>query len=160
MAVRPSALWHCWTNPDTQLRGFDDDAVAALRLYLHARQTKRPTDIEAAASALRDTALHDGLDLDFAIEGLAALGHVDDAYEIVRLPKLDYLLYSSGASFLFEPVAAPLRADPRFWPLAADLGFAEFWVTRDKWPDFCGNEVPLATCKTESARALAAHRSG
>jgi hypothetical protein len=49
-----------------------------------------------------------------------------------------------------------MRADPRFWPAVAGLGIAQHWVARGKWPDLCGREIALATCKAETQRALAA----
>lgn len=141
-------------NPDTQPLNLDETSVAAMRGYLHARQTGR--HVESAAAAVRQATVTDGLDVYYAVEALAALGDLDGAYAVMRLPKLEGLLFSMGTSFLFEPWTAPMRADPRFWPMMADLGIAQSWAAHDKWPDFCGKEIALAVCKAETARALSA----
>jgi hypothetical protein len=40
--------------------------------------------------------------------------------------------------------------------MAAELGLAQYWSVRGKWPDLCGKEIALAVCKAGTARALAA----
>ena len=47
---------------------------------------------------------------------------------------------------------APVRADPRFIPIAARMGLVRYWRTSGKWPDFCTNEQLKYDCKTEAAK--------
>ncbi len=55
---------------------------------------------------------------------------------------------------LFEPVSAVLRQDARFVRLCARLGFCDFWLKTQRWPD-CADEVtPLYDFRAE-ARAQA-----
>ena len=44
-------------------------------------------------------------------------------------------------ALLFHASMPELRNDPRFVPLCARLGLAEFWVSTGQWPD-CVDEVP------------------
>jgi tetratricopeptide (TPR) repeat protein len=150
---RASGLLH---DPATHPPGLGKEAVSALDAYLLARRTSQRADIDRAISALRKATTSGSLDVDLAVQAFVSLGHVDDAYEALRLPGLEGLLATGGVSFLFEPVTAPMRADPRFWPAVAGLGIAQHWVARGKWPDLCGREIALATCKAETQRALAA----
>jgi DNA-binding winged helix-turn-helix (wHTH) protein/tetratricopeptide (TPR) repeat protein len=134
--------------------GLGENAVAALDAYLVARRTGQRTDIERAAMALRVATLSGGLDINIAVKALATLGRVDDAYDMLLLPELDSILFTTGASFLLEPATAPLRTDVRFWPMTGELGLAQYWSAHDKWPDFCGREVALVICKAETTRVL------
>ena len=133
-----------------------ENGVKALDLYLAARRTGRSADIKLAASAIRTATLSGELEIGITVKALASLGDVDGAYDMLLLPELDRILFTAGTSFLLEPVTAPLRADARFWPVAADLGLAQYWSARGKWPDLCGKEIALAICKAETARVLAA----
>lgn len=154
----PERAMQLLDNPDTQPLNLDETSAAALRGYLRARLTGR--NAESAAAAVRQATVTDGLDVYYAVEALTALRDLDGAYAVMRLPKLESLLFSMGTSFLFEPWTAPLRADPRFWPMMADLGIAQFWAAHDKWPDFCGREMALKVCKTQTARVLSAREHG
>jgi DNA-binding winged helix-turn-helix (wHTH) protein/tetratricopeptide (TPR) repeat protein len=129
--------------------------VAGQLAYLHARKTGQPSDRDRAARAIRSAIAAGGSNIDIAVMALTVLGRLDDAFDLLRLPALDRVLYGSGASFLLDPSTAPLRADPRFWHVAAEIGLSQYWVARDKWPDLCGVEIELSKCKTEARGSFA-----
>ena len=56
------------------------------------------------------------------------------------------------SSFFFSPPTAAMRRDPRFMPLMAKLGLADFWRTTGEWPDFCAEPALPYDCKAEVAR--------
>jgi hypothetical protein len=62
----------------------------------------------------------------------------DDRWLIRRVPGIE-------VSLLFNPIMAPFRDDPRFWPVAVRTGLVNYWLTTQKWPDFCKNQ--LDRCK-------------
>lgn len=90
---------------------------------------------------------------DLAVMALASLGRKDEAFALIDDGSVEEL-YGKGTFYLFRPVAAPLRADPRFWAVAARLGLARYWITKQEWPDFCGQEIALARCKLEATQAF------
>lgn len=141
-------------DPTTRPVWIGPQAAATLETYLAARDSARPADVETAAVALRKSVAAGRLDIGLAVQAAVRLGRVDDAFDLLALRGLDRVQSGAGAMFLLEPSTAPLRADPRFWPLAARLGLARYWVARDRWPDLCGREIPLAVCKAEAKRAL------
>ena len=109
---------------------------------------RRDLTVEMTGMALRGD-----MAVDFAVVALVSLGRLDEAFELLALkPREDGPI---GVSFLFHPAAAPLRADLRFWPLAARLGLAQHWTTRGRWPDMCRDEFTLQFCKARTAEALA-----
>jgi DNA-binding winged helix-turn-helix (wHTH) protein/tetratricopeptide (TPR) repeat protein len=93
--------------------------------------------------------------LDWAVTALSSLGRTDQALALLTSPRMDETLTTSGSGFLFRPALASLRKDPGFWPVAAQLGLAQYWSASGKWPDFCYGELDLAACKSAANRALA-----
>jgi hypothetical protein len=47
---------------------------------------------------------------------------------------------------------ARLRADRRFWPEAARAGLVRYWLTTNKWPDFCSDPSYPLNCRVEAQR--------
>jgi hypothetical protein len=47
-------------------------------------------------------------------------------------------------NFLFEPPAAPMRADRRFAALTEELGLERFWRESRRPPDYRRGAVPAA----------------
>ncbi|MEO6042073.1 MAG: winged helix-turn-helix domain-containing protein [Croceibacterium sp.] len=151
-----AALLH---NPATVPPGMSEQLIEAFDSFLLARRTGKPEDIEKAAAAVGTAARSDARYLDFAVKALTALGRIDQAFALMGPPNLEGFTPRTGTAFLFEPVTAPLRADRRFWPVAARLGLVQYWTERDKWPDFCGDEIPLDTCKMAATLALSAAKA-
>ncbi len=143
-------------NPETQPFGLNASARSALETYIKARLSNDPGDIAAAASALRAAAASGGMPIDLAVPALTLLGRRDDAYALLNPGDLGEVQVFGDGGFLLEPVTAPLRADPRFWPVAARIGLATYWQTRGVWPDLCEREIPLVVCKARTEAALAA----
>lgn len=145
-----------------QSEGFGDEEIAALKLYLKARSSGSAADSERAAKAIGAAATTDKLRLDIAVKALAVLGKTDEAFALLSgvsgalPPQLDQAPANPGTSFLFAPETAPLRADPRFWPLANRIGMVTYWMTSGKWPDFCGKQESLGQCKAAAAKARSA----
>jgi tetratricopeptide (TPR) repeat protein len=69
----------------------------------------------------------------FVTRLLLALGDVDDAFAVAGAGPAG----SIDTTLLFEPVADPMRHDPRFPSLARRLGLVAFWRAEHRWPDFC-----------------------
>jgi TolB-like protein len=80
-----------------------------------------------------------------AIAMLAILGDKDAAFAQAKA----YLKRDSYAdsSFLFWPNLAEFRRDPRFMPLAVQIGLADYWRTSGKWPDFCTRQTLPYDCQ-------------
>jgi DNA-binding winged helix-turn-helix (wHTH) protein/TolB-like protein/tetratricopeptide (TPR) repeat protein len=127
-------------------------------LFIRARETGAAADADRAIAAMWSAFRAGGVDA--AAVGLAAadLGRLDDASRALELygpappPKVAGL--ASGA--LLEPAAAPLRRDPRFWPLAAKAGYVRYWQKRNRWPDFCSDPDLPFDCRKEAARVSSA----
>lgn len=59
------------------------------------------------------------------------------------------------AMFLFHPELKAFRADPRFMPLARDLGLVEYWSRSGRWPDFCAEPDLPYDCRRAASSAPA-----
>jgi tetratricopeptide (TPR) repeat protein len=142
-----------------QGEGFGAQEIEALQVYLAARQSQSPGDADRAAVAIQVAATKGKLRLDLAVEALASLDRVDQAFALLERidktlpPQMDQAQANPGTSFLFAPETTPLRADARFWDVATRLGLVGYWTRRDKWPDFCGREYALQDCRTLAAKA-------
>jgi hypothetical protein len=96
----------------------------------------------------------DGRDVVYVFFGL-----LDKAFlwaEATRTADADPL--SRGNRELFLPHMRLVRADPRFMPLAARLGLADYWLETDHWPDFCATEKLPYNCKDAALAARAVQR--
>jgi len=154
----PALAWDLLHDPATQPLNMSQQLLETLEKYLVSRRSGHRADRDAAAEAMQSAVTHEQMPLDAAIMALTSLGHLDDAFATLRSPDMADRLYSGGSAFLFRPATAPLRADPRFWDIAARLGLARYWTVRGKWPDMCSREIPLAICKAETAKVLSAER--
>lgn len=129
--------------------------IAALRAFVRARVSGAAGDKAEAVAGLLDAARDGGLPYDLAIPSLVVLGEVDQAFVLLGSSVVLNQRTFTGSSFLFGPELAPLRADPRFWQLAAREGLVDYWLKREVWPDFCGKEVSLTQCKALAAASTA-----
>ena len=75
-----------------------------------------------------------------------SVGHAEASAALTLIGRLDDALAQAAAyepsspiepPFLFMPVTARLRADPRFIGVARKLGLVDYWRSSGRWPDFC-----------------------
>jgi hypothetical protein len=64
------------------------------------------------------------------------MGDLDAAFRLAAQYPPGYPT-TGTISFLFEPMTAPMRKDPRFFALARRYGLLDFWKKTGRWPDFC-----------------------
>ena len=85
----------------------------------------------------------------------ASFGYMDEAFgflkedEVLRQPHVEWV----RSYALFEPQAAPLRADPRFMTVAEEIGLVDYWLETDRWPDYCETEDIPYDCKETAVAA-------
>lgn len=129
----------------------EEPALNAWADFLRARTARSPALRARSVASLQAAAANGALRQVEAIQALAQLGAVDEAYRMTRARRTDeeYPLYA-----FFTPGGASLRADPRFWPLMAEYGLAGYWLKSGRWPDFC-LEVGRAPACRASAEAAA-----
>jgi hypothetical protein len=63
-------------------------------------------------------------------------------------------LLATASDILFRPYMAPLRASPRFMPLARRLGLVDIWRTSGLWPDFCTDPDAPYDCRARAAAPI------
>jgi TolB-like protein len=119
-------------NPGT----FMNAAVEAL-ISRSARDRQRASAI--AAKLPVDNSL-----LQLLIELSAAIGDLDSAYRFASEFKPGYPM-TGRTSFMFTPLSAPMRNDPRIFTLAKQYGLLNFWRKTGRWPDFCQSR--MAECR-------------
>ncbi len=108
----------------------------------------------AARASLRKQYLSDRVEPQTAITRLSMLGFVDDAFAVSQ----KYLPHDDDSAFLFSPLTAPLRRDPRFMALAAKFGLVAYWRKTGRWPDFCGDPDLPYHCQTVAAQLSVSKR--
>jgi hypothetical protein len=59
---------------------------------------------------------------------------------------------------IFMPDFWRLRSDRRFVGLCAKLGYVDYWVETDRWPDCVAETAPYYDFKAEGRRAAEARR--
>lgn len=117
-----------------------------------ALMTRAPADVDKAARLQLAAAARGMGYAENAIDWLSALGRVDDAYRVARAmyfgegfaiseqrfagPDARFMSEKSrNTTLLFMPPTAPMRADPRFGRLVADIGLADYWRRAGVKPD-------------------------
>jgi TolB-like protein len=129
------------------------EGMQAMDLFLAARKSGAAQDADKALTAMYAAVLHHGLKHRYFIFAAAALGRLDDAFAMLeQIAKLPGPMLASDPGFLFDGPAAALHRDPRFWPLAAQAGFARYWRVRGVLPDFCSDPTLPYDCRAEAAR--------
>jgi tetratricopeptide (TPR) repeat protein len=151
-AARAAALLD---GPGTTPQFIAPEGAPALRAFLAARRSGRPSQAAAAVSALGDAVEAGRLSSSLAVRAVTVLGDTEAAFALLQHPRFQQEVDSAAnASVLLEPPLRPLRADPRFWQAAARAGLAGYWASSGRWPDFCGAQIPPAECRRLADAAL------
>ena len=130
-------------------------AQGPVRAFLLARAQPSPENARAAA----DLAIKYSDPPHIALQSLAALGHVDQAYALLNDPRRLAGLREVGPYILFRANARALVLDRRFMDLANRLGLVQYWSSSKTWPDFCYDKDVPYNCKAEARRLHALNAS-
>lgn len=131
---------------------FPPDAAVALQSFLTARQSPTSANVDAAIGNLRVAVASrklwpQGAAPQYPVLAAAMFDRVDMAFAVIDESGTGF-----NRLFLFHPVAAPLRRDVRFWPIAAKFGLIDYWRARNVWPDFCADKTLPYDCRAEADR--------
>ena len=91
---------------------------------------------------------------------IAAQGHREEVYDILKgvsfaalfTPEGRLARGELGLNVLFSPTWRALREDVRFVALCARLGFVDFWIAHDEWPDSVAETATFYDFKAEALR--------
>jgi tetratricopeptide (TPR) repeat protein len=127
----------------------DDEYAARLASLARAIRSRNVAETDAVMSQQREAARGSAGGAEYAIRNASALGRVDDAFAFAeayyfsrRYAVPDYGQGSDASldqrqtRLLFEPVSKPMRADPRFERLVAELGLDRYWKQAGIQPDY------------------------
>jgi hypothetical protein len=127
----------------------DPRTLDAWRHTCRAMRTRAAADREPASAAAMAAARENGSGCVNAILALNLLGDADDAFTVsdgylLRRGALAPEIGGPGRTvndqrwrktqMLFIPACAPMRADPRFEPLMADMGLEAYWRASGQTP--------------------------
>ena len=120
--------------------------------YLRAAKTRSPADLAKARTLLLAQPGDNPGVLTARMTGQSSLGFVDDAFATAdRWASL--VGKANNNYFLFEPLFAPMRRDPRFIELSARLGLLRLLAPKTgHWPDFCTDPGLPYDCKAVAAK--------
>jgi len=130
-----------------------EEDLGAARLFINAMKSDDGPAKAAARAAEFASVQKDRSHLMAAISHLSALGFVDDAFRLAQ--QVPPSAGSDDLSALFTPLVAPMRQDPRFMALAAQLGLVGYWKAIAKWPDFCAEGDLPYHCAEEATKYAA-----
>ncbi|MBS0332211.1 MAG: hypothetical protein JSS35_05545, partial [Proteobacteria bacterium] len=138
------ALLH---DPDTTPTPLSPDAVAEMEALEQARKSGSAADADRALALEAHNDAHIP-ETDSRFLFPMALGRLDQAFAAKDLS----LIVGDERELLTLAFTAPLRRDPRFWPLAARAGLVRYWLTTNMWPDFCRDPSYPLNCRAEARR--------
>jgi DNA-binding winged helix-turn-helix (wHTH) protein/TolB-like protein len=125
--------------------GATDGDTACINALLDARHG-RPVDF----GDLRRTCAGQ-VDPNFLPRVLGFVGDIDGAFQ--EMEQLDFDQFGTTI-LLFFPQMRAVRHDDRFMPLAQRIGLVDYWLSTDRWPDFCAEPDLPYDCR-EVAASLA-----
>ncbi|HVU29681.1 MAG TPA: hypothetical protein VHE36_04695 [Sphingomicrobium sp.] len=128
---------------------YSDAQLVPYRKVVAARIDPTPAKIDDAINIFRSAPSGDPRARNRLLLALGLFGKVDDTYALLEESGFQRLV---DPSILFRPEFAPVRADPRFMKVAADLKLLSYWRSTGNWPDFCTSEQLAYDCKTEAAK--------
>jgi DNA-binding winged helix-turn-helix (wHTH) protein len=130
-----------------------DWMVESLRASMVALESRRPADVaRATARLLAEVSRGPSLSVN-AFLIFSGLGEIDRAFDVANAylletgPLMASVRWRPGqvsvadqrrrkTNMLFNPVSAPVRADPRFLELTRRIGLADYWAKAGVTPDF------------------------
>ena len=127
----------------------DQKAIDAWNAALKISASKETAAKAGAVKAVMGAASTGSLGRGPALMLLAMLGDLDGAFAQAQLYKP---LAPNAPPFLFLPTTAAMRSDPRFMPLARNLGLIDYWRSTGQWPDFCNEPDLPYDCHVEAAK--------
>ena len=133
--------------------GIPSDEFEDILAMAEALRSREPQAIDAVIAAQRERARTAAGRAENAIQFAAALGRIDDAFELLNayyfgvpfeVPEVRFTIeqgtYTPRSDrqtvFLFNPPLAGVRADPRFGTLVARLGLRRYWRESKTLPDY------------------------
>lgn len=140
-------------DTDSRPTGIPDWNFELSRLEAVALETRKTSDIDAGIEGYLDAA-HKGVGFaEIAVMFAAAVGRLDDAFAVLaayyfnRGFEMSDRRYSQEQGrfssprlrntwFLFLPLTAALRADPRFDALVKEIGLEDYWRKSGIKPDY------------------------
>jgi tetratricopeptide (TPR) repeat protein len=126
-----------------------DAGMEPARKTIAARIDSTPAKIEQAVAIMRDAERTQPQYGAFYLLAAGMFGRTDEVFALLSDPRFKPYIQSE---ILFRPGFAHVRADPRFMPVAAELGLVRYWRTSGQWPDFCVDEKLRYDCKAEAAK--------
>jgi hypothetical protein len=138
-------------DPGRRTPGMDDLAIEAWRRYAIFRSGggSTPADVLRAMRA----ALPQSERPEDYVLVLWELGDHDEAFRQLDRVAMRGQGLNAYTRPLFVKAAAPLRGDPRFWPLMARLGLLPYWRKTGRWPDFCRGSEAEMNCPAAAVAA-------
>jgi DNA-binding winged helix-turn-helix (wHTH) protein/tetratricopeptide (TPR) repeat protein len=138
---------------DSLPSGIAEEEIGAVVRVARAMLSRSPTDINAVIAEQDQRARQAAGAAENAAQFAAALGRRDDSFRIlnayyfgdgfdvgeIRFTRAQGTLSPRNdrlTNFLFNPVLADLRHDPRFERLVARLGLVDYWRGVGKAPDY------------------------
>ena len=139
-------------DPGTAPQTLTADGAAAFDALLQARRSGAQADIDDAIARFRAAAVAGRLAGSYVVIAAVALGRVDEAFRAAA--EWPPAVAESGPrpSYLMRASMAPLRRDPRFWPIAAKAGLVTYWRIRNILPEFCSDPTLPYDCRQEMAK--------
>jgi tetratricopeptide (TPR) repeat protein len=143
------AFW--WEDPRVALEalarlppGEESPANAdCYRRYVRELATRKAAGVRGLPAGC------EGVGPPWRIRMLARQGDIDGAFAAMAQDDGTW-----NPRVLYYPEMKPVRRDPRFWPLAARLGLADYWLKGGHWPDFCAEPDLPYDCRKAAAAAL------
>lgn len=122
------------------------------QLYLQARISPTPANVEAVLGYYRLQFEKDPEDTFRYVQALGTFGRFNDAYAVLLGKPEAVENFTRDGEGLFRPYMRPMLNDPRFIDVAFRTGMLTFWRKSGQWPDFCSDPKLPYDCKNEAAK--------
>ncbi len=138
-------------NPVARPNESNQTSIDAWRAGLAASASNDATARTNAVKKVTNAATAGSLNHGEALTLLAMLGDLDGAFAQAELYEPTD---PSAPPYLFLPMTAAMRSDPRFIPLARKLGLVAYWRATGHWPDFCSEPGLPYDCRVGAGKVL------